>query len=204
VFGRIRGSEIMVKAINTVTGIYGWKGAGKTVVQTLFLWLEYQMKKKPVIYCNYKLDFPYEWLHGDDIVMIAEHLQNSAIGIDELHEYADCRNSGSVQNRRVSDFFLQSRHTNANVYYTTQYKDQVDKRIRRITDVDIVCENLETDSDGDGHNDLFRLTIKDRRRPESPVITKTICGTPIFNMYDSTERINPFEMKKRSKDNGED
>ena len=194
----------MVKATNTVTGIYGWKGAGKTVVQTLMLYLEHLTKKKPVIYCNLALTFPFKWLHGDDIVEIAEHLQNSAIGIDELHEYADCRNSGSVQNRRVADFFLQSRHTNANVYYTTQYKDQVDKRIRRITDVDIVCENLGIDSDGDGHDDLFRLTIKDRRQIDSPVLTKVICGTPVFDMYDSTERINPFEMKRKRKHDDED
>lgn len=195
----------MVKATNTVTGIFGWKGAGKTVVQTLFLYLESQMQTKPVIYANYDLKgFSFEWLKGDDIVEIAEHLQNSAIGIDELHEYADCRSSGTQQNKRVADFFLQSRHTNANIYYTTQYKDQVDKRIRRITDVDIICENLMIDTDGDGDDDLFRITMKDRRTRDSPIVIRKIYATPIFGMYDSTERINPFIYKKKKEKHDKD
>jgi len=186
----------MVKAENTVTGIYGWKGAGKTVIMTLLLYLESQMKNKPVIFSNYALNFIFEWLKGKDMVELSSHLDNSAIGIDELHEYADCRNSGSLQNKRVATFFLQSRHTNSNIYYTTQYKDQVDKRIRRITDVDIIAENLGIDSDGDGDDDVFRMTIKDRRIPNSVVLRKKIYAQPVFEMYDSTERINPFVYQK--------
>lgn len=185
----------MVKATNTVTGIYGWKGAGKTVICTLMLYLESRMKKKPQIFSNYELTFKSDWLAGKDMVELSSHLDNSAIGIDELHEYADCRNSGSLQNKRVSTFFLQSRHTNSNIYYTTQYKDQVDKRIRRITDVDIIAENLGIDSDRDGDDDIFRMTMKDRRVPDSKVIQKRFYAKPIFDMYDSTERINPFKYK---------
>ena len=185
----------MGKATNTVTGIYGWKGAGKTVICTLMLYLESQIKNKPIIFSNYSLKFPFQWLEGRDMVELSSHLDNSAIAIDELHEYADCRNSGSLQNKRVATFFLQSRHTNSNIYYTTQYKDQVDKRIRRITDIDIIAENLGIDSDRDGDDDMFRMTIKDRRIPNSKIIQKEIYAKPVFGMYDSTERINPFQYK---------
>ena len=185
----------MVKAENTVTGIFGWKGAGKTLICTLFMYLESLQKAKR--FSNYHLEFGYKWLDGTDLVDLPRKLDNSAIAIDELHQYADCRDSHTTQNKRVANFFLQSRHTRSNVYYTTQYKDQVDKRIRRITDVDIVCENLLIDSDGDGDDDMFRIIMRDRRNPASPIIQKTIYGTPIFDMYDSTERVNPFTYKKK-------
>jgi len=186
-----------MKAENMIVGIYGWKGSGKTTVLTLFLWLEYLTRLRRFLFCNYRLEFAFEWLNGRDMIDLTDKLVNSAVGIDELHEYADSRNSGTLQNKRVADFFLQSRHTQSNVYYTTQYKDQVDKRIRRITDIDIVCENLFVDSDKDGDDDMFRLTYVDRRRPENPPITKDVYAYPVFSLFDSTERINPFVFTKK-------
>jgi len=185
----------MAKRTNIVTGLYGWKGAGKTLIMTLFLYLEYLADRH--VYNNYQLEFEFEWLKGHDMVELASHLSNAAVGIDELHEYADCRNSGTLQNKRVSDFFLQSRHRNANIYYTTQYKDQVDKRIRRITDIDIICENLHIDSDQDGDEDMFRFTMKDCRITPPVIITRTLYAKPLFDMYDSGEIINPFTYKKK-------
>lgn len=189
----------MSKAENTITGLYGFKGAGKTLVMTLFIMLEWEMKMRPKVYSNYKLGFPFNYLKGNDMASLSSKLSNSIIAIDELHEYADSRNSGSLQNRRVATFFLQSRHTNSNIYWTSQYKDQVDKRIRRITDIDVVCENLYTDTDQDGDDDLFRFVLTDRRTLS--VHTRTIYAQPLFDMYDSTERINPFSWKKKA---GED
>jgi len=188
------------KATNTITGIYGWKGGGKTLICTLFLYLE-SLKRHLKIFSNYQLGFDFEWLEGESLVELDEKLDNSIIGLDELHDYADCRNSGSLQNKRVAHFFLQSRHTNSDIFWTSQYKDQVDKRIRRITDVDVICENLMMDSDGDGDDDIFRITIKDRRILDRPVITRKIYAQPLFSMYDSTHRINPFEYKKKKKEN---
>lgn len=187
----------MVKAENIVVGIYGWKGSGKTTALTLFLWLESLQSSRKNLYCNYKLKFPFQWLAGQDMIELTDKLMDAAVGIDELHEYADARASGTMQNKRVADFFLQSRHTRSNVYYTTQYKDQVDKRIRRITDIDIVCENLFIDSDHDGDDDVFRMTYLDRRRLDQLPIVKDFYARPIFDMFDSTERINPFIFTKK-------
>jgi len=187
----------MVKSENIVCGLYGWKGAGKTVSLSLFLLIEHLQHLRSRLFCNYKLEFPFEWLAGRDMIELERTLDDSVIGIDELHEYADARNSGSLQNKRVSDFFLQSRHFACDIFYSTQYKDQVDKRIRRITDIDIVCENLFTDLDGDGDDDLFQLTIKDRRMPESAVRQMRYYAKPVFDLYDSTERINPFVFSRK-------
>jgi hypothetical protein len=187
----------MVKAENIIVGIYGWKGAGKTVTLTLMLYLEHLSQLRKHMFSNYKLGFDFEWLSGHDMIELTDKLDDSAIGIDELHEYADCRNSGTLQNKRVADFFLQSRHTRSNVYYTTQFKDQVDKRIRRITDIDLVCENLYFDSDGDGDDDMFRMTFTDRRQPDLLPVSRVYYAKPIWDMYDSTERINPFVFGKK-------
>jgi len=181
-----------VKAENKVVGIYGWKGSGKTTALTLFLLIESIQRIREKIFCNYKLNFDFEWLAGRDMIELEKKLDHSCVGIDELHEYADARNSGSMQNKRVADFFLQSRHFQCDVYYSTQYKDQIDKRIRRITDLDVVCENLFTDLDQDGDDDLFQLTIKDRRLPDTAVRTLRFYAKPVFDLFDSTERINPF------------
>lgn len=187
----------MVKAENTVTGVYGWKGGGKTTVLTLFMYLEHMLGLKKNMFCNYKLNFSFDWLKGADMIDLTDKLNDSAIGIDELHEYADSRNSGTLQNKRVADFFLQSRHTNSNVYYSTQFKDQVDKRIRRITDIDIIVENMFLDSDKDGDDDVFRMTYCDRRIPDMKPIVRVFYAKPVFSMFDSTERINPFVFDKK-------
>lgn len=173
------------------------KGAGKTTMLTLFMWMEKRFGNRKNMFSNYKLKFSSNWLQGHDMIELTDKLMDSAIAIDELHEYADSRSSGTLQNKRVADFFLQSRHTRSNVYYSTQYKDQVDKRIRRITDIDIVCENLFIDTDLDGDDDLFSITIADRRRPEQTVREFKIYAKPIFSMFDSTERINPFIFSKK-------
>jgi len=186
----------MVKAENTVIGIYGWKGAGKTVSLTLLMLLEYLTGCRQTLFSNYRLKMPFKWLSGQAMVHLDSTLDNSALAIDELHEYADSRNSASLQNKRVSDFFLQSRHFNCDIYYTTQFKDQVDKRIRRITDVDVVAENLFIDSDGDGDDDMFRITIKDNRYRDVKVKELKFYAKPVFDCYDSTERINPFVLSK--------
>ena len=100
------------------------KGSGKTTALTMFAYLEHLAGDRENLFSNYKLEFDFEWLEGVDMVDLTSKLNDSAVFIDELHEYADSRNSGTLQNKRVSDFFLQSRHTRSNVYYTSQFKDR--------------------------------------------------------------------------------
>ena len=116
----------MVKAINLIIGIFGLKGGGKTTTAVLFILLESMISQRSNLFANLRLEIEgFEWLKGHDMIELTDKLNDSIILVDELHEYADSRNSGSFQNKRVSDFFLQSRHTKSNVYYTTQFKDQI-------------------------------------------------------------------------------
>lgn len=186
-----------MKAVNSVVGVYGFKGGGKTTALTLFALMAKLGGARERVITNYSVSFQDDYLQGRDMIFLKDTLENAWIGIDELHEYADSRASGSLQNKRVADFFLQSRHFHCDIYYTTQYKDQCDKRIRRITDVDIVCENLFTDLDGDGDDDLFQVSIRDRRRPESIERRFRFYAAPIFPLFDTTTRINPFVFSKK-------
>jgi hypothetical protein len=185
----------MVKAVNTVTGVFGHKGGGKTTTLALFLFLENIFNPDKPIYTNFWVSFDHKMLNGNDIIHMDQKLVDTVIGINELHEYADSRNSGSLQNKIVSDFFLQSRKI-APIYYDTQFKDQVDKRIRRITDVDIVSENLYIDSDRDGDDDLFKITVTDRRFSQPPK-SLIYYAKPVFDMFDSSKRTNPFLLSKK-------
>ena len=183
----------MSKAENIVVGIFGHKGDFKTTTGVLFTWLENNMGTRKHLYSNIKLNIPnFDWLKGNDVVMLSKKLDDSIIFIDELQQYADCRTSSSLQNMRVSNFFLQSRHTKSNVYYTTQYKDQIDKRIQRITDIDIVSKNLFYDSDNDGDDDLFKITIIDKRGTGNIPVSKVLYAKPIWELFDSTDRVDPF------------
>jgi hypothetical protein len=183
-----------MKAENLIIGICGHKGSGKTTLLTFFAYSEFKSKNKPSLFSNYKLNFNFKWLDAFSLLINWDAFKNSSIIIDELHEYADSRNSSSMQNRLISAWFLQSRHTSSNIYYSTQFFDQVDKRIRRITDIDIMCENLKTDIDNDGDDDLFKFIIYDTR--DRKFTERLFYAKPIFDMYDSTERINPFMISK--------
>lgn len=188
----------MVYAENTVTGIFGHKGSGKTTTGVTLTLIEKIINDINRFYSNIRIEYEgFNFLHGRDMVELKKHLDGSLIFIDELHEYADSRNSQSFQNKRVSDFFLQSRHTQSDIFYTTQFKDQIDKRIRRITDVNIVTENLFIDSDNDGYDDLFNMTITDIRRPDCKPLALSYYAKPVFDLFDSTERVNPFIFNKK-------
>jgi len=52
------------------------------------------------------------------------------------------------------------------------------------------------DLDQDGDDDCFQLTIKDRRLPNTAVRQMKYYAKPVFDLYDSTERINPFIFNK--------
>jgi hypothetical protein len=186
----------LVKMENTVTVIHGFKGDGKTTACTLFLALEKLRNPHRKVYANYKLFFESSFLNGRDMIENREIFANAIIGLDEIHEYADSRDSGTPQNKRVCDFFLQSRHFGALIYGTDQYKDQYDKRIRRIVDYDIVTTNLFIDSDQDGDDDIFRITILNRRRPDLRPVTRDLYMKPVFDLFDSSDRINPFLYTK--------
>lgn len=185
------------KQNNLVVGIKGLKGSGKTLLMTILLYIEYKKGKK--IYTNYKVSFPHKIIDVKKMIELDVELQNTVIGIDELHMICDARRGGRKQNILMSYFILQSRHRSVNFYYTTQFDRQVDVRIRENTDINMVCENLYIDSDNDGFNDLFRILIQDRRIRPVQLRQKIVYGKPFFDQYNSDFIIDIFNMKQINK-----
>lgn len=179
---------------NLVIGFKGYKGSGKTLAMTLFLYLEYKKGKK--IYTNYPVNFPHEYIDVQKLVDLDEQIQNAVIAIDELHMICDSRRSSSKQNMLMSYFVLQSRHRSVNFYYTTQLDGQIDVRIRDNTDINVICQNLFIDSDNDGLNDTFRLLFQDRRFGYIINYERKLYGKPVFDMYTGDEIIDIFTMKE--------
>jgi len=161
----------------------------------LFAYMAYLSGRK--IISNIPFSFPYIKLDAQLLIDLDESLQDCLICIDEIHMYADSRLHSGYQNRVIGYFILQSRHRNVDVLYTTQASGQCDKRIRTVTDVRIVCENLGKDTDGDGIPDLFRLTITDRSTTPTTIIRKDIYATPLFTMVNGYKIIDPFRNLKK-------
>lgn len=176
-----------------ITGFVGMQGGGKTLIMTLFLYMESLMDNK--VFANYKLLPPlvWKWLNGKDMVELSKELSHAALGVDEIHLYADSRSSSKKQNKSLSYFITQCRKRSNHLYWTSQFEHQVDRRIRDNTQIKIICEDMEIDSDNDGFDDMFRLLIQDKRRYPPVILEKKIYATPIFNWFDTNEVKNPFE-----------
>jgi len=185
------------KQNNLVIGIKGLKGSGKTMMLTLLLYMEYRKGRK--IYTNYEVFFPHEIIDVQKMIELDASLENAVVGISELHLICDARRHGTKQNVLMSYFILQSRHRDVDLYYDTQFDGQVDIRIRDNTDVNIVCENLEIDTDHDGYDDLFRIIIQDRRKRPIKISEKLIYGGKIFNLYNDKFLVDIFTMKDINK-----
>jgi hypothetical protein len=190
--------KLQKRTDNVIVGILGLKGGGKTVVMTVLVAYEQMMLKKKV-YSNLWFSFPHKIIDAKRMVELDVQLKNSVIAIDEIHTIADSRRSGALQNLLLSYFITQSRHRSVNMYWTDQFENQVDKRIRQNTDIKIIVENLHFDSDGDGIDDLFRLIIIDKREIP-PLIYETYwCVTDFFTMFDTDYLIDIFKYKKGDK-----
>lgn len=134
----------------TIYGIEGSIGTGKTLSLVYFLYNDAKAGRKILTNINLKLPKPLDnkvvFLNKDKIINIFEELKSgniditgSTIGIQEIHNYIDSRNSMSKKNRVFSYFILQSRHfggrgRGVDIIYDTQDFNQVDVRLRRNTD----------------------------------------------------------------------
>jgi energy-coupling factor transporter ATP-binding protein EcfA2 len=183
---------------NECVAITGLKGSGKTTLLTA-LSIALAEEEGKTIYSNYKIKHKNcRFLNIYELITHSEKLENCIIAIDELHEYTDCRNSNSKQNRLIANFFLQSRHHLADIFYTTQFLSQVDVRIRNITDYKILISGMDVDIDDDDIDDVYELLIFDSL--DDLLSEKTIYLGEYYKLFDTRERINPFIMSKEKLD----
>lgn len=159
-------------------------GSGKTLSMVKKAYE--QFKRGKTIYSNFKLNFPYKELTLDILLDMRSKdfdLKNSVILIDEAHIYLDSRRSASKINLIISYFILQSRKKSCDIYYTTQFIDQVDKRLRQTSHAYILCKTRHINQ----VTTITLNTIELRKVEGSKIIYKAFKSNPYFDMYDTNE-----------------
>lgn len=133
-----------------IIGYFGNVRQGKTLSAVRELYKLYLRGYK--IYSNTHLNFPYKPLTLDYVLDIVENdldiEDNAVFFIDEIYIWADSRISGSKRNRIISYFLLQTGKLGKNtdfgllLMFTSQYPDQIDKRLKHVMDIAVQCEKF--------------------------------------------------------------
>lgn len=166
-----------------IAGFCGSIGSGKTlsmVRQAYKMFLEGK-----TIYSNIHLNFPHTRYKVEDLQAWAtdnKGITNLVLLIDEAHIYLDSRTSISKRNKIITYLLLQTRKISCDVYFTTQFFDQVDKRLRNLTDHIIECFTKERTSG------MFTLNIVYTRKNQGYSKKEFVFySNDIFKLYDTNE-----------------
>lgn len=182
-----------------IIGIEGGLGSGKTILMTRYLVKDFLKGHK--IYTNYKLkEIDFELLDLTTILDMHKNsfnLANCSLGIDEITVFADCRKSGSVLNRLISYFILQSRKRNVDIYFTTQNLGMIDLRLVNYMDVQIICEKVK-DSKGQEVKGYAKYRVFDLRDIRNININRFVLDiSKYYKFYDTNEVILPPTLPSR-------
>lgn len=169
-----------------IAGFIGDIGGGKTASMIRDVYIKYLQGRK--IYSNIKLNFDYEPITIEDLIAMSEgkiDINEAVIVLDELHIYMDSRTSASKRNRIISYFGLQTRKMDVDLYYTTQYINQVDLRIRNLTNCLVECYTTDSPYEKDVK---YTLNIINYRKINKVVTKKSIFKTNnVYSLYDTKE-----------------
>lgn len=168
--------------IMVLMAICGELGAGKTLCLTYFAYRNWCKGKD--IYSNYKLAFPHKFIGS---VRQIDTMTQGFFAGDELWLWLDSRCSISKKNKVVSAILLKSRKRDVHICYTTQSFNQVDRRVRNITDF-IAIPKLNP------REDVCRVIVFTNPSLQ-PVKTYKFLTNPIFDLYDTTEEIDILDME---------
>ena len=181
-----------------IIGYVGTRGRGKTLSAVREAYEHY--KQGYEVYSNVKLSKKYfkkynlitlkdiiDWVKGD------VQFKKAIFILDEVHIYIDSRSGMSKKNVILSYFVLQTRKRNVRVLYTTQFLDQVDKRLRQPTEVLIDCQNYDTGLRYDTNNTEIKQRNKVYHRETGRSFLDCFTANPFFEYYDTNEIVNPFK-----------
>ena len=168
----------------SLMAITGNLGQGKTL-----LLIYYRLRNKLIHKRNVFANLPIKFYDGKKLVGKAqliedpseiESLENGAFLGDELWAWLDARNFGKKSNQLLAKILLTSRKKSVQIFYTTQTIDQMEKRVRDITDFEAVPMLLSKKT-------KCRVTVYQLLRGKRIRILKTFqFRTPeLFKMYDT-------------------
>ncbi|MFP4052113.1 MAG: hypothetical protein ACLFVB_10290 [Thermoplasmata archaeon] len=124
---------------NNVVCIAGDFDCGQTELMTCLIADEYFDNDKFIV-SNYYLDFPSKNAPLEEIISQPEWLNNCIVAIDDITRIAPACLYISDVNKQTAEFFTVIRKLNLQLFYTTDWYLDADKRIRDQTDILILCK----------------------------------------------------------------
>lgn len=159
-------------------------GCGKTLTMVYYGLRNFFIHERTV-YANLPVKFKVEGkivgkaIMVNDPMTIAE-LEDGVFLGDELWAWLDSREFGQKKNKLGSKILLTSRKKNVHIFYTAQGLDQMEKRVRNITDFE--AEPVMTAS-----KKWCIVTVYQLRRSKRVRVIKKFkfYAPPLFEMYDT-------------------
>jgi hypothetical protein len=175
-----------------LVGIFGNFGSGKTLLLT-YLALKYASKKNYDVYANYHIERKrIQYLTPEKFIEInPPDSKRVFIALDEVYLWLDSRVSTSKVNRLLSWIILQSRKRNMDIGYTAQLSTTVDMRLRAMTDLIVIAENLS--------NGNFKYTFaweKGVKTFKRVLVLPYWKAENIFSKYSTREIVEPINIEE--------
>ncbi len=171
---------------SVVCGLFGDRGAGKTLTASGFA-KQYHMQGWRVC-SNIWLAFPHEPLDFTNFLWNPREYSDCVILVDELHNYASARTSGSVMNKLLSRFILQVRHLNDVLIYTSIRGRLVDWIWLDQTDLLVYARWLGLKGFPSPY-DCVQLTICDQTKDPPIVSVYQYRASQYYDLYNTLEKM---------------
>lgn len=165
----------------------GGLGSGKTLLVSYLAWLT-RRETGCSVYANYPLHCASRLRSWSEVF----DLSDGVAVLDELHVEIDSRSFS--RNIEFTSFLLQTRKVGLDVLYTSQNINQVDMRLRNITDMLAICERIGLPGSAQASRiQLFDMSTMSRK---SAFVLR---HTPeLYALYDTRARVFPLERSSGS------
>jgi len=163
----------------------GGLGQGKTLSMTMYARLLYEKSgRRSKLYANYGLKGAIRVRSFKDLL----DAEQGILALDEAHITLDSRNFKDKSSQKMTHWLLQTRKANLTVLMTSQGFDQIDIRARRVTDVIVECEKIDS-----GGEITFKLTFIDWPKRRKGRIQYLRHPQKMYGFYDTYEKIDAIE-----------
>lgn len=173
-----------------IVAYLGGKGRGKTLTMTKDAYDYYLMGYRVMTNMD-NINFPAQIITNEQIKQINKdsNIVNCVLMIDEAQVFFDSRMSQTSGNKNFSYFIQQSRKRNIHIFYTAQFVNDVEKRLREQTDIKATPKIDEDTS-------VVEVTYTDLTTSEEDIdgtirpperVTLVFDAEPVFNLYQHEE-----------------
>jgi hypothetical protein len=163
-------------------------GVGKTLTLTYLAWNNWFHKNRK-IYSNYDLyGFPFTKIES---IPDLDDMQEGTFCGDELWLWLSSWGGGSKVKELISNILLKSRKRGLTIVYTSQSINQVNKRIRDVTD--FISYPLISVDDSFCRVEVFRNPAVPESRIKPPLYFNIEAVASMFNTY---QEVKPIKEEK--------